>query len=282
MSSNLISNLGLQEYLNEAQSGITDLNEGSSMDTVAGIMEREGKRLDQFVSSSISAAENIIHTGLVANLVKEPSYFLPPLPRPRLKLRPDNKYYYRFASKEMIACNGFHEDWVVPKFDYNAGIEFEFSFIADSSYSPQSFDVEFSINYNETMKAFEWLFNEWRRPMCQLLRGIANLELWRNGNTIDAKKGVRVKDPEILLKYHLEKSKGTDDHMVSMRSSFSVNDSDESVVQAIAVFLSIFDAVYKLTIKPANPDCLLHHYDTLLHYLPKAPFRITSVFPWEK
>ena len=278
----VVEEIGLREYLGQAELGIGKVNEQTSPDEAAKLMIREGERLDKFVFSVISAAENVVQTGLIPSLVTAASYMLPPLPRPFIKLRPNDKYYYRFASKEMILSSSFRADWVVPKYDHSAGIEFEFCFVSSNQHFPESFDMDFNINYPETMKAFKWLFTQWRRPMCQMLRGAEELKLWGNGSPLDSIYGVRTKNPEALLETHFANQKKPEDNMVSMRCSFRTDNEDQSVILTAVVFLSLFDSIYKLTTNRANPNCLLRNYETIMPHLPKAPFRISSIYPLEK
>ena len=272
--------IGIQTFLEEAQREIGNLTEQSSQDLVAATLEVEQKRLINFVTSGISAAEDIVQTGILPDLTIQTSYFPPPLARPIARLRPPDNYYRRFAPKALLQHPGFRPDLIVPKNDRSAGIEIEAAFIAP--YSPQvlpTFDLRFEVNYEDTIRAFRWLLQEWRRPIGQLLRGLPNLELWGNGNTLDAAKGSRTKDPPARLEFHFAHPPEIGDHLFSLRRSFDSDDTDDDVVITLAVFLCLFDAVYRLTAGRADPDRLLRHYQVLVAHLPKAPFRITTILP---
>lgn len=280
--------VGIQAFLNEAEHGLADLDEHSPKDVVTATMDREGKRLDDFVVSAILAAEEIVNTGLVPNLKSDSSYFPPPLAQPVIKLRPDDDYFKQWfkrrADKEITQHPAFQLDEIVPKKGHSAAIEIEASVYTPSTSRNQlKFDVEFEVNYEDTITAFKWLLQEWRRPVGQLLRGLPNLELWENGRPIDAPKDQRTKDPAILLQHYLAQPKpsGLNVNLFSLRSSFSAEDIDQDVVITFAVFLCFFDAVYRLTTERSDPDRLVRHYHTLMEHLPKAPFRVTTIFQKE-
>lgn len=279
--------IGIQAFLNETESQIAILDEHSPKDLVDTIMDRELVRLRQFINSAVSAAKDILQTGLVQNLVLNSSYF-PPQDgadaRPRIKIRPSNNYFRRFISKELLDNPHFQLKEILPESGLLSAVEIEAVVVTPCNSQTQSiFDLQFGVHHADTIAAFKWLLQEWRRPIGQLLRGLPNLELWENGRPIDAPKDQRTKDPALLLQHYLAQPKpsGSNVNLFSLRSSFSAEDVDQDVVITFAVFLCFFDAVYRLTTERSDPDRLLRHYRTLMEHLPKAPFRVTTVFPKE-
>ena len=282
--------IGIQKFIRETERELAALTEQSPKDLVTVVMNHEGKRLDDFVVSALLAAEEIIKTDLVSKLKSKSSYSLPPLAHPIIQLLPDDDYFKQWfkrrADKEITEHPAFCVENYIPKNGFRA-IEIESSvFVPCAPYAQgeTKFNVQFGVNGDDTVAVFKWLLQEWRRPIGQLLRGLPNLELWGNGNTIDGPKGCRTKDPAELLKYHLDQPKPDDNlnpNLFSMQSSFTADDLDEDVVITFAVFLCFFDSVYRLTIDRCDPDRLLRHYEILKEHLPKAPFRSTTIFPKE-
>jgi hypothetical protein len=281
--------IGIQGFLIEAERGLSALSKENPKELIASTMSVEGKRLDEFLWSVVFAADKILDTGVVPSLIPESWYSEPPLARPQTKLRPSDDYFKqvfnRRGSKELREHAGFRWDLVIPKHGHWAALELKaMVFIPYHRDEPAEFELTFEVNYNDTLAAFKWLLHEWRRPIGQLLRCLPKLELWGNGTTIDGPKDCRSKDPAFLLEYHLARPKKESDmtpNLFSLRSSFSSEDTDEEVVNTCAVFLCLFDAVYRLTCNRVDPDRLLKHYHTLLPRIPKAPFRATTIFPNE-
>jgi hypothetical protein len=281
--------IGLQEFLIEAERGLSTLNEESSKELIASTMAEEGKRLNEFFWSAVFAADKILDTSIVSNLTPENLYFAPPLARPQTKLRPSDDYFKqvfkRRGSKALRESPGFHWDLVLPQHGHSAALELEATVCRSYNRDrPPEFELTFEVNYDDTLAAFKWLLREWRRPIGQLLRGLPNLEVWGNGTTIDGPRDCRSKDPAFLLEYHLAQPKQESDmtpNLFSLRSWFSPEDTDENVVTTCTVFLCLFDAVYRLTCDRVDPDRLLKHYHTLLPHICKSPFRATSIFPKE-
>jgi hypothetical protein len=283
--------IGIQQFLIEAERGLSALSKESPKELIASTMAVEGKRLDEFLWSAVFAADKILDTGVVPSLIPESSYFEPPLARPQTKLRPSDDYFKqvfnRRGSKELREHPGFRWDLVLPQHGHSSALELEAGvYIPYHRDGPPHFELTFEVNYDDTLTAFKWLLREWRRPIGQLLRGLPNVELWGNGTTIDGPKDCRSKDPAFLLEYHLALPRGPDisnmtPNLFSLRSSFSPEDTDEDVVVTCAVFLCLFDSVYRLTCDRVEPDRLLKHYHTLLPHIPKAPFRAASIFPKE-
>jgi hypothetical protein len=272
----------IEEYLNAAERGLIGLNEQSPKDVVDETMKREGKRLDTFLVSRMFETDKLLNTGLIPQLQIYGSYFSPPLARPMVKIIPPDSYYLRNAPTHLLKHPGFHPDLVIPKASHCAALEIEALFIAPYPFHPQPIlDLDFTIHYESTMTAFKWLFQEWRRPIGQLLRGLPNLELWGNGTAIDPPQNDRTKDPAALLQYHFDEKKSRDDNMVSMKCSFSAENTDHDIVVTVAVFLCFFDAIYRITNQRADADRLFKYYQVLIKHLPKAPFRKTMVFPKE-
>jgi len=272
----------IKKYLCEAEYGLTGLTEQSPKDIVDETMKREGKRLKNFLLPRISEAEELLETDLIRQLQIYGYYFLPPFPRPVVKIMPPDSYYLRFASAELLSHPGFRPNLVVPESGSASAVEIEASFIAPFPSRPRpTLDLAFAIHYESTMAAFNWLFQEWRRPIGQLLRSIPNLELWGNGNPIELPKGQRTKDPVALLQHHFEKEKSPDDNMISMKCLFSAENSDRDIMLAVAVFLGLFDAIFRITDKRADADCILRHYNALVRHIPKAPFRKNTIFAKE-
>jgi hypothetical protein len=277
--------IGIQKFLIEAERGLSCLNQESPEELIVSTMAVEGKRLDDFLWSAVFAADKILNTGVVPNLIAECSYFKPPLARPQTKLRPNDDYFKqvfnRRGSKELKEHHEFRWDLILPKYAYSAAIELEAAVYLPYYCDEQPrFDLTFEVNYDDTLTAFKWLLREWRRPIGQLLRGLPNVELWGNGTTIDGPKGCRIKDPAFLLEYHLTQPNESNStpNLFSLRSSFSPDDTDDDVVISCAVFLCLFDAVYRLTCDRVDPDRLFKHYQTLLPHVPKAAFRAASIF----
>ncbi len=270
----------LQTYIQAAQTELVVLTEQSSKEFITATMEIEMQRLKRFVINNATAADAILDAGIVPQLMVEASYFPPPLARPKIKLRPTEEFFIRNAPKSLVNHPQFSRELVVPGFGFCAGLEIGASFILPYAPNIQSaIDLEFEVNYEQTIQAFRWLFQQWRRPLCQLLRGLPDLELWGNGISLDPPKGSHTKDPGVLLERHLNtRHERPEDNLVSLRSSFTADDVDSEVTNAFAVFLALFDSIYHLNADRANPDRLLRHYESLISRLPKPPFRKTSIF----
>lgn len=255
------------------------LHKDSSEELIQATMRIELERLERFVKSLARSAEEILETGLIDEFVLEASYFRPPLSQPKIKLRPPTTFYRKLAPKKLLQRPGFSDSLIVPGFGYSAGLEIEVTMV--NSYAPgvpPVVDVQFEVNHVETIRLFEWIFNEWRRPLCQLIRGLPNVQLWGNGLTLDGPKGSHTKDPGILLDHHLGRHyERPEDRLVSLRSEFAADDVDRDIVLTFGVFLALFDAVYRLTDARANPDRLMRHYERLIQHLPKSPFRKASI-----
>jgi hypothetical protein len=272
--------IGIQTFLDNAECEINSLTECSPEDLVVATMDVERKRLLNFLKEGMFAAEDIVRTGILPDLTSETSYLPPPHARPLVKLRPPDSYYWGLAPKALLEHPGFRPDLIIPASGCSGAVQIEAEFI--SAYSPDvtpTLDLRFEVNHPVTIKLFRWLLQEWRRPVGQILRGLPNLQLWGNGDTLDGPEGCRAKDPATRLEFHLAHPPACGDHLFSLQSSFSSDDIDQDVVLTLAVFLSLFDAVYRLTAGRADPDRLLRHYQLLVAYLPKAPFRITSILP---
>jgi hypothetical protein len=279
--------IGIQAFLNETQSQIATLDEHSPKDLVDIIMDRELIRLKEFMNSAVIAAENILQTGLVQNLVFNSSYYPPHHSfdaRPVVGIRPSNNYFLRFIAKELLDNPNFNLDEILPQSGLTRAVMIEAEVVTPYHSQTQSkFDLQFGVNNDDTITAFKWLLQEWRRPIGQLLRGLPNLEVWENGRPVEAPKDQRTKDPATLLQHYLSRPKPAwpNTNLFSLQSSFSAEDIDQDVEITFAVFLSFFDAVYRLTTERSDPDRLLRHYQALVEHLPKTPFRATTIFPKE-
>ena len=110
--------IGIQEFMNEAEHGLSCLNQESPKELIASTMAVEGKRLDEFLWSAVFAADQILNTGVVPSLIPESWYFEPPLGRPQTKLRPGDdsfkQVFNRRGSKELREHPGFRWDLVLP------------------------------------------------------------------------------------------------------------------------------------------------------------------------
>jgi len=278
--------IGIQEFLIAEERGLSALHKESPQEAISSTMNEEGRRLDDFLWSVVLAAERILNTGVLEQLIPEASYLGSPIARPVSKLRPDDDYFKvlfkKGRSKQVWEVPGFSWDLVIPHRGNCAAIELEGAvYLPYRREQPPEFQLSFEVNYDDTLNAFRWLLSEWRRPVGQLLRGVPNLELQGNGITIDGPKGRRTKDPATRLAYHLAQitNPEVEPTYFSLCVSFGPEDTDDDVVMACAVFLCFFDSVYRLTCERVDPDRLLRHYQTLAPYIRKAPFRATMIFP---
>src|SRR5882724_1480411 len=169
------SGIGIQKFLRDAERELAALTEHSSKDLVAVTMKCEGKRLDDFVISALLAAEEILKTDLVPKLKSKGSYSPPPLAYPVIQLFPDDDYFKQWfkrrADKEITEHPAFCVEDCIPKNGFRA-IQIESSvFVPCAPYAQgeTKFNVQFGVNNDDTIAAFRWLLQEWRRPIGQLL-----------------------------------------------------------------------------------------------------------------
>jgi hypothetical protein len=283
-----VNDVGLTEFLAEAEQGLSTLNTDSSKEMVSAAMAVEGERLNKFFGSVVIAADNILDTGLIPNLVSEHWYYGVPCPRPEMRLCPADDYFKqvfnRRGSKGLKDHPDFRWDLVLPGHGESAGLELKSTvYLSYGTAKAPEFELSFEVNFDDTLMAFKWLLREWRRPIGQLLRGLPRLQLWGNGTTIEGSQNCRSKDPAFLLEHHLGRQREIDGtaNLFSLRALFSPEDTNDDLVTTCAVFLSLFDAVYRLSGKRVDPDRLLRHYHKLLPLVPKAAFRGTSIFSKE-
>jgi hypothetical protein len=276
--------IGLREFLTTGEKKTALLTEQSSKELFTATMDVELERIKGIMRSTAFAAEEILHTGIVSDLIMNSIYFEPPIPQTLSRLRPPDEYYRRFASKDLLEHPGFRMDLIVPNGEQSAAIEIQAEFFTTrlTQCTPQ-LELSFEVNYDQTLVVFNWLLKEWRRPIGQLLRAIPDLELWENGTTIESLIGCRTKDPanrlEAFLVKPVENTQG--DKLFSLRRSFSLDHTDQDLIVTFATFLALFDAVYRLTTARADPDRILKHYQILENLLPRAPFRLAAIFPKE-
>lgn len=272
--------IDIRTFLIETSSAHARLDAHSSTEVITTTMCHECDRLKAFMGSCISAAEDVLRTGLLPKLPIESFYYPPPHPRSQARIRPPDDYYRRFVPKKFLAHESFQLDAVVPKSTHSGAIEIGGAF--HSGYftgRPPEVELWFAVNYHDTVTAFGWLLKEWRRLIGQLLRGLPNLELWGNGNGLDT----RPTDPATRLEHYLAAgdTDSSTPNLFSLRSAFSSTSPLQDIQLTVAVFLCLFDCVYRLTSKRADPDCLLSHYQSLSLLLPKAAFRASTIFAKE-
>lgn len=117
----------------------------------------------------------------------------------------------------------------------------------------------------------KWLIDNWRRPLEKMLLPLKS-ELDVNGDRSKDVDAFRGKDVVRKAELYLANPDKTDP-VISWHLRFSDPNSEDDAIQALGVFMAIYDAVYSLRVQRCDPDRLYQHFLTLESDLPNLPFR---------